>query len=179
MKTILKRPKILIYIACSIDGFIARQDGSIDWLEEGHTGNEDYGFKKFMKSVDAVIMGKNTYEVISKFDEWPYPDKKVIVLSSSLNKIRKEAKVYNKQLDNLLNTLHTEGINHVWVDGGITLSKFINDGLIDEITITKIPVILGSGIPLFNSIKKEQRIDLINAQSYPSGLVQLKYKLTN
>ncbi|NDD57716.1 MAG: hypothetical protein EBZ47_00470 [Chlamydiae bacterium] len=84
----LSRPKVSIYIASSIDGYIARTDGNLDWLHYGHTGDEDYGFKKFASSIDAVVMGRNTYEVVAGFDEWAYKDKRVIVLSKTLTEVR-------------------------------------------------------------------------------------------
>lgn len=171
------RPKISIYIATSIDGYIARKDGGLDWLEYGHTGDEDYGFKKFLSGIDALILGRNTYEVVSAFGEWPYKGKRVIVLSNTLSEVRQEAELFCGQLDDLLFTLHSGGINHIWVDGGITASKFLEAGLVDEITISVIAMILGSGISLFNMMSKEQKCRLISSQSYPSGLVQLKYEI--
>lgn len=171
------RPKISIYIAMSIDGYIARKDGGLDWLEYGHTGDEDYGFKKFMNDIDALILGRNTYEVVTSFDKWPYDGKRVIVLSNILTDVRKEAELFCGQLHDLVSTLHSEGTKHVWVDGGITVSKFLEAGLVDDITISVIAVVLGSGIPLFNTMNREHRCRLISSQSYPSGLVQLKYEV--
>jgi dihydrofolate reductase len=171
------QPKISVYIAMSIDGYIARKDGSIDWLERGHVGDEDYGFKKFFNSIDALILGRNTYETVSAFDKWPYTGKRVIVLSNTLNEVRKEAELFCGQLTNLASILHSDGIQHVWVDGGITISKFLEAGLVDHITISIIPVILGSGIPLFSFMHIEQVCRFISTQSYPSGLVQLQYEV--
>ena len=171
------RPKISIYIAMSIDGYIARKDGGLDWLEYGHTGDEDYGFKKFIGSVNALVLGRNTYEVVSGFDKWPYEGIRVIVLSNTLNEVRKEAELFCGQLTNLASMLNSEGIKHVWVDGGITVSKFLEAGLVDDITISVIAVLLGSGIPLFSIMNKEHKCRLVSTQSYPSGLVQLKYEV--
>lgn len=171
------RPKISIYIATSIDGYIARKNGSLDWLEYGHTGDEDYGFKKFIGSVDALVLGRNTYEVVSSFDKWPYEGKKVMVLSNTLHDVRKEAELFCGQLTDLTSMLHSKGIKHVWVDGGVTVSKFLEAGLVDDITISIIAMVLGSGIPLFNTMNREHKCHFISAQSYPSGLVQLKYEV--
>lgn len=171
------RPKISIYIASSIDGYIARKDGNLDWLHYGHTGDEDYGFKKFTSSIDAVVMGRNTYEVVAGFDEWAYKDKRVIVLSNTLTKVRTEAELFSGQLPDLLTKLHTENIKHIWVDGGITVSRFLEAGLVDDITISVIAMVLGSGIPLFSTMNREHKCRLISTQSYPSGLVQLKYEV--
>lgn len=161
----------------SIDGYIARKNGGLDWLEYGHIGDEDYGFKKFIDSVDALVLGRNTYEVVSGFDKWPYEGKKVIVLSNTLNEVRKEAELFSGQLTDLAFMLHSEGIKRVWVDGGITVSKFLEAGLVDDITISVITMILGSGIPLFSTMNREHKCRLISTQSYPSGLVQLKYEV--
>lgn len=171
------RPRISIYIAMSIDGYIARKDGGLDWLEYGHTGDEDYGFKKFINGIDALVLGRNTYEVVSNFDKWPYEGKRVIVLSNSLTQVRKEAELFCGNLHDLASRLHSEGIKHVWVDGGITVSKFLETGLVDDITISVIAVILGSGISLFSTMNREHKCHLISTQSYPSGLVQLRYEV--
>lgn len=173
------RPQISIYIAMSIDGYIARKNGGLDWLDYGHTGDEDYGFKKFIGSVDALVLGRNTYEVVSGFDKWPYEGKKVIVLSNKLNEVRKEAELFCGQLTDLASMLHSEGIKRVWVDGGITVSKFLEAGLVDDITISVIAMVLGSGIPLFSTMNREHKCRLISTQSYPSGLVQLKYEVAH
>ena len=173
------RPRISIYIAMSIDGYIARKDGGLDWLEYGHTGDEDYGFKTFISNLDALVLGRNTYEVVSGFDKWPYEGKRVIVLSNTLNQVRKEAELFRGQLTDLASILHSEGIKHVWVDGGITVSKFLEAGLVDDITVSIIAVVLGSGIPLFSTMNKEHKCRLLSTQSYPSGLVQLKYEIAH
>lgn len=171
------RPKISIYIAMSIDGYIARKDGGLDWLEYGHTGHEDYGFKKFISNIDALVLGRNTYEVVSNFDRWPYEDKRVVVLSRNLKEVRKEAELFRGQLRDLVSKLYSDGIKHVWVDGGITVSGFLEAGLVDDITVSVIAMILGSGIPLFSTMDKEHKCRLLSTQSYPSGLVQLKYEV--
>lgn len=173
----ISRPKISVYIATSIDGYIARKDGNLDWLQYGHIGDEDYGFKKFINSVDVLILGRNTYQVVSTFDEWPYKEKRVIVLSNTLNEVRKEAELFSGQLTDLLSKLHSDKVAHAWVDGGITASKFLEAGRVDELTISIIAMVLGSGIPLFSVMNKEHKCRLVSSQSYPSGLVQLKYEV--
>ncbi|MDP1609162.1 MAG: dihydrofolate reductase family protein [Chlamydiales bacterium] len=175
--TPLSRPKVSIYIASSIDGYIARTDGNLDWLHYGHVGDEDYGFKEFTNSIDAVVMGRNTYEVVAGFDEWAYKDKRVIVLSSTLTEVRKEAELFSGRPTELLAKLLAENIKHIWIDGGITVSRFLEAGLVDEITISIISMVLGSGIPLFSKMNQEHKCRLVSTQSYPSGLVQLKYEV--
>lgn len=123
-----------------------------------------------------MILGRKTYEVVSGFDEWPYKEKRVIVLSHTLKEVRKEAELFRGALPELLLKLHSESVKHVWVDGGITASKFLEDGLVDELTISIIAMVLGSGIPLFSFMNREHKCRLIASQAYPSGLVQLKYR---
>jgi GrpB-like predicted nucleotidyltransferase (UPF0157 family)/dihydrofolate reductase len=173
------RPKISIYIATSIDGYIARKDGNFDWLQYGHKGDEDYGFKKFSNSIDAWILGRNTYQVVAAFNEWPYTRKRVIVLSHTLKDVRKEAELFCGELTDLLSKLHSENIQHIGVDGGSTASNFLEAGLVDELTISIIAMVLGSGIPLFSVMSREHSCRLVYTQSYPSGVVQLKYKVTH
>ncbi len=171
-----KRPHISVYIAVSLDGYIAREDGSLDWLDRVGGFNEDYGFQGMLGSIDAVILGRKTYEVASTVPD-PYPGKRVIVLSNHLSFIKQGAELYSGDLDDLLLKLGREGIKHVWVDGGLTISQFLASQKVDTVTLSIIPVILGSGIPLFNVLGKEIPCRLISSQSYSSGLVQLNYEI--
>lgn len=174
-----QRPKISVYISASIDGFIARKDNSLDWLDCVENGSEDYGFNHFLNSVEGVILGRKTYQVAATAYEtpkWPYSGKRLIVLSNTLEKLIPEAQLYSGDLVNLVSHLHDEGMSHIWIDGGVTISQFLRLNLVDEIILSAIPILLGDGIPLFD-IKKELPCRLISAQSYPSGLVQTHYKL--
>lgn len=174
-----QRPKISIYISTSIDGFIARKDNSLDWLDCVEDGSEDYGFNHFLNSVDGVILGRKTYHVAATAygtPKWPYSGKRLIVLSHSLNQVIPEAQLFSGDLGKLVLQLYDEGIQHIWIDGGTTISQFLRLNLVDEITLSVIPILLGEGIPLF-AVKKELPCRLISAQSYPSGLVQTHYEL--
>ena len=176
-----QRPKISIYIATSIDGFIAREDDSLDWLDCMGGDNEDYGFKNFLNSIDAVILGRKTYEVATTAygtPNWPYQGKKIVVLSNTLQTVITEAQLYSGNLITLASQLHSEGIRHAWIDGGLTISQFLRLNMVDEMILSVIPILLGSGIPLFD-IKKELPCRLMCAQSYLSGLVQIKYHIAN
>lgn len=128
-------------------------------------------------SIDAVVMGRHTYEVVAGFNEWAYKDKRVIVLSHTLTTVRKEAELFTGQISELLAKLHAENIKHIWIDGGMTVSRFLEAGLVDDMTISIIAMVLGSGIPLFSTMNQEHNCHLVSAQSYPSGLVQLKYEI--
>lgn len=179
---VTERPKMSVYIATSIDGYIAKKDDGLDWLENfqppSESPNEDYGFQQFLTGVDAVVMGSNTYKIAASATEWPYQGKRVIVLSSCLSSVCEQAEIYSGDISYLTKKLYTEDIKHIYVDGGITITKFLQKRLIDELIISIVPVILGAGIPLFNYISHESWYRLISFQSYTNGLVQLRYKAT-
>ena len=170
------KPKISIHIATSIDGYIARKDSSLDWLDRVGGFDEDYGFQKLLGSIDALIIGRQTYEVATTVSD-PYPGKRVVVLSNTLGSVRSDMELYRGDLVALVHQLHREGIQHVWVDGGSTISQFLSLKLVDEMTLSVIPVILGSGIPLFQVSIQEIPCRLISSQGYRSGLVQLHYEI--
>ena len=124
-------------------------------------------------------MGRNTYEVVSNFDTWPYQEKCVVVLSSTLTSVCKQAELFTGDIVHLVEKLHADGIKHIYVDGGVTISQFLNAGLIDQLIISLIPVVLGSGIPLFNKINHDKWCRLVSSKSYSNGLVQLQYDVVN
>lgn len=170
------RPKISIYIASSIDGYIARHDNSLDWMDRVGGYDEDYGFKQLLDSIDSLIIGRKTYDIATTVAD-PYPGKRVVVLSNQLSSVREGMELYRGDLRKLVTKLHGEGIKHIWIDGGVTISQFLSLKLVDTMTLSIIPIILGDGIPLFNVVNKEIPCHLISSQSYPSGLVQLKYEI--
>jgi dihydrofolate reductase len=194
------KPKCSVYMGSSLDGFIAREDGGIDWLDfdsaddsgPGSSGtddpgsedsdSEDYGFAEFMESVDMLLMGRHTFELVLTFDEWVYGDTHLTVLSSTLGPeaipAHMEGRVSITSGDpaEILEDLAEKGVQHVYVDGGITVQEFIAAGLIDEITIGIIPILIGDGIPLFGPLEGDVRLQHVATRSFPSGLVQVKYK---
>ncbi len=171
----MNRPKISIYIAMSIDGYIARKDHTLDWLDRVGGFDEDYGMQKFLNSIDSLIIGRKTYDIATTVSD-PYPGKRVIVLSNSLTSVKEGMELYRGDLSSLIAKLHREGIKHIWVDGGTTLSQFLSLQVVDTMILSIIPVILGEGIPLFSLVDKEISCRLLSSQSYPSGLAQLKYE---
>lgn len=176
------RPKISVFIATSIDGYIAKKDGDIEWLTTfslptHENEDKDCGFSKFYSDVDVLVMGRNSYEVVSNFDTWPYEGKRVVVLSSKLTSVCEKAKLFKGDIPHLIEKLHADGIKHIYVDGGVTISQFLNMGLIDQMIISIIPVVLGAGIPLFSKINSDKWCRLISSQVYSNGLVQLRYDL--
>lgn len=171
-----------VFIATSLDGFIARKDGSIDWLNEANGAvppGEDCGYKAFADSVDVLVMGRNTFDLVRTFDPWPYGDKRVVVLSSQTVEIPSEwGKTVSHSSaapDVLLKKLESEGFRHAYIDGGITIQRFLRAGLIDEITVTLIPVILGEGRPLFGPLDKDIKLKLVRTRAYEFGFVQVTY----
>jgi dihydrofolate reductase len=174
--------KTSVFIATSLDGFIARKDGSLDWLEAAETTipkGEDCGYFGFMQSVDALVMGRHTFEKVLSFDNWPYDTKRVIVLSSKALEIPSHlaTKVTNSNETpaDLLNRLSSEGVKHVYVDGGITIQRFLADGLINQMIITVIPVVLGKGRSLFGPMERDLQLSLVTIRSYKFGFVQITY----
>jgi dihydrofolate reductase len=171
--------KASVFIATSVDGFIARRDGSIDWLPTA--GGEPHGYDEFMATVDAIVVGRKTLDTVLTFDAWPYEKKPVIVLSNSL----KEVKVPDDAVCELMSgtpreiveRLEERGVKHIYVDGGITIRGFLEAGLIQHLTITRVPVLIGSGIPLFGVIPHDIRLDHVATQSYSSGLVKSEYRV--
>lgn len=175
------RPKISVFIATSIDGYIAKNNNDIDWLTKfsppiDENEDKDCGFSKFLSSVDVLVMGRKSYHVVSHFDPWPYEGKRVIVLSSTLTSVCEQAELFKGEITQLIKELHNEGIKHIYVDGGATISQFLNMGLVDQLIISIIPVVLGSGIPLFSNINDDKWYRLISSQVYSNGLVQLRYE---
>jgi dihydrofolate reductase/predicted GNAT family N-acyltransferase len=174
MKT--EQLKISIYIAASIDGYIARKDNSLDWLDRVGGFDEDYGFKSLIDSIDTLIIGRKTYEIATTVPD-PYPGKKVVVLSNSLSSVKDSMELYRGDLSELVAKLKSSGSRHIWVDGGVTISQFLASELVDTMTLSIIPVLLGDGLPLFNIIGKEIPCRLISSQAYQSGLVQQRYEI--
>ena len=174
-------PTISVYIATSLDGFIARPDGTLDWLEH-ESGGEDYGFYEFFSSIDTMVMGRGTYEFVAATGEWPYEGKHTIVLSSSLEEVDIAAHLVGKleiisaEPLELVEQLTREGAERIYVDGGVTIQRFLRAGLVDEFILSRMPVLLGSGIPLFGRLDADLQLEHVETLSFPSGLVQSKYR---
>jgi dihydrofolate reductase len=176
--------EVLAFLATSLDGYIARNDDSLDWLDEANKRvpkGEDFGYKKFFDSVDLLVMGRATFEKALTFDEWPYGEKRVIVLSSkpiSIPKLlEKTVSSYNLTPKELTKKLSEEQIEAIYVDGGNTIQRFISSNLLDEITITVIPVLLGAGKPLFANLEGDIAFELVRSKAYSFGYVQSTYKI--
>jgi dihydrofolate reductase len=169
--------KASVFIATSLDGFIARQDDALDWLPVN--GGEPHGYTEFMATVDAIVIGRRTFEKVLTFDDWPYGKKPVVVLGSRPTDLVAPADAVCEMMAGtpreVVNRLAERGIKHLYIDGGVTIQRFLEAGLIQRVIITRIPVLLGSGIPLFGSLSRDIRLEHVATRSYPSGLVQSEY----
>jgi dihydrofolate reductase len=169
--------KASVFIATSLDGFIARQDGALDWLPAD--GGEPHGYTEFMATVDALVIGRKTFETVLNFDEWPYGKKPVVVLSKSLSELTvpdgAACEVMAGTPHEIVSRLRQRGMRHLYIDGGVTIQGFVEAGLIQRLIITRIPVLLGSGIPLFGPLSRDIRLGHVATRTYPSGMVQSEY----
>lgn len=164
-------PKVILYIACSLDGFIAGKNNEIDWL----FSDQDYGYKAFYESIGTVIMGRKTYRLTLSFPAFSYPDKTCYVLSNTKSGQNKDVQFTNNAKD-LIEKLKKKEKKDIWLaGGGLLIREFLEQDLIDELRIFIHPLILGEGIPLFHPCPKTQ-LELINTQKYSSGLVELHYR---
>lgn len=178
------RPRASAFIATSLDGYIARPDGSIDWLNEAQVlipDGEDCGYHAFMASVDALVMGRHTFEQVLKFDAWPYDTLPVYVLSRMPVPIpaplAATVHVHRETVESLVGVLAQRGFRQLYVDGGLTIQGFLRAGLLDEITITVVPILLGAGRPLFGQLGREIELTLMHSRAYEFGFVQSTYRV--
>ncbi len=165
------KKKVILYIAASLDGFIARKNGSVDWLAKYENTEEDYGYKKFFDSIGIVILGNTTYKQFKA----PYPKKKCFVFSRKNTGKEDNITYVNNDAKDFLNGLRYDDENIWLVGGGDIVKEFLKNNLIDEFIITVIPIVLGGGIPLFAEGYREHQLKLQNIKSYDSGVIQLSY----
>ena len=170
--------KASVFIGTSLDGFIARSNGDLDFLPPG--GGEPHGYDEFMATVDALVIGRKTFETVLAFDTWFYGEKPVFVLSTHpLAPAPLGAVVERMSGDpaEIVSQLEARGIGHVYVDGGITIQRFLQAGLIQRLIITRVPVLIGEGIPLFGALPHDIRLLHVATRHYQSGLVQSEYHI--
>jgi dihydrofolate reductase len=171
--------KVSVFVGTSVDGFIARPNGEFDFLPAG--GGEPHGYNEFMATVDALVIGRKTFEVVLTLPEWPYGDKRVVVLSSRPVDFSKVSGGFVEQMAGppaeIVAKLAARGVAHIYVDGGITVQNFLRAGLIQRLTITRVPVLIGEGIPLFSSLPHDVRLRHVATREYPSGMVKSEYEV--
>jgi dihydrofolate reductase len=169
-----------VYIATSLDGYIARPDGNLDWLL-GATPvpGEDYGYQAFMDTVDVIVMGRATYEKVLSFGGWPYGGKQVVVLASRPVAIgperARDVEWLRGEPETVLRALADRGLQHAYVDGGVTVQRFLAAGLVQRLIVTRVPVLIGAGVPLFGSLPRDVPLRHVGTRSWPNGFVQSEY----
>lgn len=172
--------KIKLYIAASIDGYIARNDGDLDWLTEYPINTEtNYGYDAFYESIDTVLMGRRTYHDILNMDVlWPYKDKETYVITRNPMNEKQNIHFITENVIENISRLREQNGKDIWlVGGGKLITILLNENMVDEMIITTIPVILGSGMPLFPDNPKESKWKLENNESYKNGVTQVTYKV--
>jgi dihydrofolate reductase len=170
--------KTSVFVGASVDGFIARRNHDLDFLPDSP---EPHGYDEFIATVDAIVIGRNTYEKVLSFGAWPYSQKMhVVVLSSQPLELPEDANVEQMSGDpaEIFARLEASGVQHAYIDGGITVQRFLSAGLIQRIVVTRVPVLIGDGIPLFGPLPHDVRLKHVMTRSYPSGLVQSEYEVT-
>lgn len=170
--------KLILYIATSLDGYIARPDGDIGWLSSVEAPPEDYGYGDFVRTVDTIIMGRKTYEKVLSFGiPWPHQGRKCYVLSASRTGKNEEVEFYGGDVGDLVAEIRKSPGADIYCDGGAAVvGALMQKDLIDRYVISIIPVLLGDGIPLFRPGRPEHAVALTHSTAYPSGLVQLHYE---
>jgi dihydrofolate reductase len=177
------KTKVSVYMATSLDGFIARPDGDIAWLHEVEpiADGDDAGYGEFFGSIDVLVMGRGSFEKVLEFDPWPYGSKQVIVLSKNLkevpDKLRDTVKIDSSSPQEFVEKLSREGYKHIYLDGGKIIQSFLREDLVDEITLTTIPVLIGAGRALFGALDKDVKLHLLENKSWDNGFVQSKYQM--
>jgi dihydrofolate reductase len=168
-----------VFVGTSLDGFIARRNDDLDFLPEG--GGEPHGYDEFMASVDVLVIGRRTFEKVLTFGEWPYGPKRVVVLSSRVIDVPKVSGASIEQMSGapaeIAGRLAASGATHAYIDGGITVQRFLRAGLIQRLIVTRVPVLIGGGIPLFGSLPQDLRLHHVHTRAYASGLVKSEYEV--
>lgn len=171
-----------IFIATSLDGFIARRDGNIDWLLSRDDPGEDHGYQDFIKNIDGLVMGRGSFEAVAAFEPWPY-DRPVVVLSKTLasspvpNHLAGRVRFVDMAPRAAMEMLAMEGWQRVYVDGGRIVQSFLREGLVADMVVTQIPVLIGDGRRLFGPIDGDMPLTHVTTKTFPSGLVQSLYRI--
>ena len=171
---------VSVFVGTSVDGFIARRNGDFDFLPAD--GGEPHGYDEFMATVDALVIGRNTFEKVLTFPIWPYGKKRVVILSSrpvDLSAVRGGVvEQMSGEPAEIVAKLASTGADHLYVDGGITIQRFLRAGLVHRLTVTQVPVLVGDGVPLFGPLLRDVRLKHIATHQYPSGLVKSEYAVS-
>jgi dihydrofolate reductase len=170
---------VSVFVGTSVDGFIARPNGALDFLPAD--GGEPHGYDEFIATVDALVIGRKTFETVLAFPEWPYGDKRVVVLSSQPLDLSSVRGGCVEQMTGtpaeIVAKLAATGANHLYVDGGITIQRFLAAGLVQRLVVTRVPVLIGQGIPLFGALPHDLQLRHVTTRQYASGLVKSEYEV--
>jgi len=173
--------KTSVFIATSLDGYIATVNGDVSWLMDKRyeLEGEGFGYQELYDSCELLVLGRRSYEKVASFETWPYPDKRVIVLSQSLcdDEMMQEVELSAEGPQPLVKRLEAEGVAHIYIDGGALISSFLDKDLVSEMTLTTIPILLGEGIALFSKLSASKHLKLITSKGYSNGFVQSCYTL--
>ncbi|HTN50769.1 MAG TPA: dihydrofolate reductase family protein [Anaeromyxobacter sp.] len=173
----MPRPEICAFLATSVDGFIAGPNGDLDWLGLVEAPGEDYGYRAFAASIDTVVLGRKTYDVARAFPAWPHAGKRAVVLThAAAAPGRHGESFFSGAPDALAALLEGLGARRVYADGGTVVSQLLEAGLLDELTLSLVPLLLGEGTRLFRTGPLSRRLALEGSRAFPSGLVQLRYR---
>ena len=170
------RPHLSVYIATSLDGYIATPEGGLDWLEASARADEDYGWEPFLADIDALAMGRGTYDHIAHLDPLPFGERPVFVFTHRPPGVRAGVTFWTRSPQDAVAHWTAMGLRHVYVDGGQLITDFLAAGLIDDLTITTVPVLLGDGLPLFHAMPGPRRLRRTGFASWPSGVMQVRYE---
>jgi dihydrofolate reductase len=172
----MMRPQVSVFLGLSLDGYIARPDGSIDWLDRWQSDPpEDSGYDAFMQSVDTLVVGRGTYDTVMGFDSWPYTGKSVVVLTTRPAVPNHGETFYNGPLAALIDQLGERGAKRIYLDGGVAVQQGLKAGIVTDLTLTWLPIILGAGRSMFDPALPEIPLRLKASRTFPSGLLQAVY----
>lgn len=171
-----------VMMAITLDGYVSRKDHTLDWLMKQNTADEDHGFDEFLDNIDVIVMGSGSYRTVLGFDAWPY-EKPVVVLSRSLSRedippeLHGKVEIVPLSPQDLVGEMGRRGWQRIYVDGGAIVQSFLKLGLIDDLKLAIVPILLGDGIRLFGDLPSDVDLELTHTKAFPSGLVELRYKV--
>lgn len=170
-------------MAMSLDGFVAREDFGLDWLMKQKVEGEEHGHEDFMDSIDGLVMGSGSFRTVLAFEQWPYT-KPVVVLSRSLTnddipiELRDQVTIMVKEPPDVMKSLSDRGWKRAYIDGGKIIQSFMRDGLISDMTVTIVPILIGTGKRMFGELNADIDLQMLDVKSFPSGLVTTRYKIS-
>lgn len=178
------RSKVSVFVGASLDGFLARENGDLDWMEgPSGAGGGDYGYNDFIARIDALVMGRDTFEKVRTFGAWPYGEMPVVVLTHRPiripAKMRRTVESMSGAPREIVDRLARRGLFRIYVDGGRTVQAFLAAGLVDELVVSRLPILIGTGIPLFGPLPVDVQLKHVETRSFPGGMVQSAYAVEN